>query len=234
LLAAESKSEIHLLTYYRCCLKGFNPKNKNIQKLREKFRDVRFIHKEINVDGLFLDVARGNLLHDLKNHGLYIMALCAPCKISMHVRTAIYCLKNKINQVMDGANLEVRYDSFQRISGRSELERFYSKLGIKYSNPLCSSEKHFKRADYELYERGFTDIKDVKETVNDLQGSCCTVAVNDIYAMGFYEFFHSYDEFEGPTRSYFREKLDYYLPEILKYVQGSENRINGLIVREDA
>jgi hypothetical protein len=209
-------------------LKGFDERNTNIQRLKEKFKDVKFIHKEIDVDALFLDVARGSLLEDMKHHGLYTMALCAPCKISMHIRTAVYCLENGINGVMDGANEEVRYDPFQRKSGRNELKRFYAQLGIGYSNPLCENKK-LKRADYELYERGFTGKKDIKETAEDLQGSCCTVAVNDIYAMGFYEVFHTYDDFEIPTQRYFRDKLGQYIPEIRDYIKDSRSRLSGLI-----
>jgi hypothetical protein len=164
---------------------------------------------------------------------MFTMALCGPCKISMHVRTAVYCIENGIGHVTDGANREVRYDPYQRRAGQAEMKRFYSNLGIDYANLLSMREFPEKRSDFELYELGFSDIRDVKETEHDLQGACRTVCVNDLYSRGLFEAFNSSEDFEAPTQRYFREKLDEYSAEIDRHLRGGSSRLARLIKAPD-
>jgi hypothetical protein len=228
LAAKEGLEEIHLLTYHRVRLLR-PPEYPNVTRLREKFRGVRFIHVEIDVDGLFLEVARGDVWGDLRRHGLYVMALCAPCKIALHIRTAVYCLEHGIFDVRDGSNNEVRYDPSQRKAGREELKTFYSSLGISHTSPLAQGEKKRGRSDHELQSMGLNPVMDVKETVYDVQGSCSTICVNDLYSFGVFGALNRPEGFEEPTRRYFGDKLRLFLPEIVKISKGLPSRIDGLI-----
>lgn len=222
-------SEVHAVTYYRRLVSRIDPRNRNIEKIQCLYGGSKLVYSEIDFDGLFLDVARGRHIADLRKYGFFTLCLCGACKIAMHVRTLLYCLENNVLNVMDGANTEVVFDPDQRLSVKKHLRGFYGEFGVSFTTPLLDGGLKGLRADYELHRRGFTKVKDLKETSADFQSHCRTICVNDLYAYSFFPEKQDASSFDDLSESYFREKLAYYAREVRKHIEGGGSRLDGLL-----
>lgn len=149
-LAAGHFKRVHLLTYHHSGLHRIENSMHNIARLRRAFPDVEFRQLILDVDGLFRSVTYSNYVANLREYGLFNLGTCGFCKLSMHLRTLVYCLEYGIKEVADGANVNSSHFPAQMAEVIIEVRKMYHRFGITYSNPVF--EYHFP-GDIDWYHK---------------------------------------------------------------------------------
>lgn len=139
-LMAEKFKEVYLNTYHRFGFFSTTNSEVNVRKLKERYRDSRFIHQIIRVDKLTKYVFTERYLRNLLKYGFFMLSNCGLCKLAMHIRTVIFCLDNNIGNVCDGANQNMRLFPDQMKNVLKELRKMYARFGINYMNPVFDLE----------------------------------------------------------------------------------------------
>lgn len=139
-MLAEQFKIIHLITYNRFGFHSTENTRLQAQMLKEKFGNDRIVHEIINVDKLFKHITYENHLRNLIDFGFFNLSTCGLCKLSMHVRTVIYCQDNNIKNVADGANQAMTMFPSQMKEVITDLKRMYEHFNINYFNPVFEME----------------------------------------------------------------------------------------------
>lgn len=139
-IAAEQFDKIHLITYKRFGLFSVTNPLANVKKLQRRLGRDKFTHTIMPIDKLFKSVSYENFMINLAKYGFFLLSTCGICKLSMHVRTLIYCLQNNISSVSDGANQGMLFFPDQMNSVIEETKKMYAKFGINYFNPVFKFE----------------------------------------------------------------------------------------------
>lgn len=132
----KSFKKIHLITYNRFGFHATDNTAVQAQMLKDKFGEERFVHDILNVDKLFKHISYERYLKNLKEFGFFNLSTCGLCKLSMHVRTIIYCKENDIKFVADGANQAMSMFPAQMGGVIDELKKMYEHFGLVYFNPV--------------------------------------------------------------------------------------------------
>lgn len=127
---------IHLITYNRFGFHSTDNVELQVNLLRSKYGAEKFISKIINVDKLFKHISYENYFKNIKEFGLFNLSTCGLCKLSMHVRTVVYCVDNNISYVADGANQAMSMFPTQMKEVIDDLKSMYELYGITYFNPV--------------------------------------------------------------------------------------------------
>lgn len=236
-MLTEQFETIHLVTYNRFGFHETDNTSTQAQMLREKYGKDKFIHTYLNVDKLFEHISYENYLKNLKNHGLFNLSTCGLCKLSMHVRTIIYCLDNEINYVADGANQAMTMEPAQMKPVIDKLKEMYSANGIEYFNPVfemegpsdpgfieksnlqfVQSKSDYSVPDYDisktpgykLFQMGLAPAPNVKGSNYDKkrQPRCFQFIIFNIFALKYFMSKHSYEEYEKLTTHFYNEKIN--------------------------
>lgn len=252
-MLTEKFETIHLITYNRFGFHETDNTSTQAKMLKEKYGENRFIHTYINVDKLFEHISYENYFKNLKNHGLFNLSTCGLCKLSMHVRTIIYCLDHNITHVADGANQAMTMEPAQMKPVIDKLKQMYSSFNIEYFNPVFEMEgpsdpgfieksnlqfvqsnsdysiaeyDSIKTPGYKLFQLGLAPAPNIKGTEYDKkrQPRCFQFIIFNIFALKYFMSKHSYTEYEAQTTKFYNEKIDNMI-ELLK------NRDNKKIKR---
>lgn len=136
-------SKVHLLTY--CNGHGhYNLKNsKNRAKeLISKFGN-KFIHRLISIEDLFKKMAIDTLLEDYKEFKSGFI-WCLGCKMTMHTRSIIYNLENKIKFMSDGSSQDTSEMVEQMLISVSLIMMFYERYNIDFFVPVYKQTREEK------------------------------------------------------------------------------------------
>ncbi|MDD5281762.1 MAG: hypothetical protein PHC37_02375 [Candidatus Omnitrophica bacterium] len=139
-LAAKQFDKVHLITYRRFGLFSITNPLINVKKLKDKFGEDKFTHTTISIDKLFKKVSYENFLANLIKYRLSLLSTCGLCKLTMHIRTIIYCLRNNITYACDGANQGMYFFPDQMDGVINETKKMYLNFGINYFNPVFEFE----------------------------------------------------------------------------------------------
>lgn len=135
-LMAERSRDLHLLTFTR---HGFHEIEKSataVQRLVEKFPDVQFQHKIIDVDRLFSHLAFKDYLQRVRRFGLRMVQNCTFCALAHHFRALGYCLEHGIRVVADGATRELPLLPSHMEKPIARMRALYAEYGIDYLTPV--------------------------------------------------------------------------------------------------
>ena len=132
----KSFKKIHLVTYNRFGFHATDNTKTQAQMLKQKFGEDRFEHVILNVDKLFKHISYEKYLKNLKEFGFMNLSTCGLCKLSMHVRTIIYCRENNIKFIADGANQAMSMFPAQMKGVIDELKDMYKHFDLVYFNPI--------------------------------------------------------------------------------------------------
>ncbi|MBN2053982.1 7-cyano-7-deazaguanine synthase [bacterium] len=141
------------------------------QLIREVGED-RLVHHIMDIRSIHRRIRRG-LPEDYLRFcaGTAPGVLCMGCKLSMHVRTLMYCLDNGIAEAADGA-LRVQSDHPECMPEvLNELKRMYARYGVRFTSPMYdapSKDDNRRR----LLEHGFTVGKKFGSTTRFDQPIC--------------------------------------------------------------
>lgn len=149
---ASSYERVHLLTYcngYAHFHMGRS--RKRFMELKERFPG-KFIFYTSNIKDIFQEITVKSLLKDYKDYYSGFI-WCLGCKLSMHARTIIYNLENRIKNVADGSSYDTREMVEQKPFSVSLIKVLYEKYGIRYTTPVYQISREQKRK--KLKKMGF-------------------------------------------------------------------------------
>jgi len=182
--AASKFETVHLLTF-----KHFG--HISIENSRRSFSALnaalpgKFIHNIIRIDDTFLRIYNRNYFKNLFKYGtLTLQFTCFACQASFIIHTIIYCLKNGIRYVWDGANTEYEEASPMQIKTvKEQIKKFYADYGITHESPIYE-EYETARSDFQLYKLGLREkpnIKDDSVLYKKYQGYCKFMPASTIW-----------------------------------------------------
>lgn len=240
LLAGEF-DRVHLLTYKHSGITRVANTNVNVAKLRELFGQDRFLLARYDIDRLFKRVTFAGRWRDLRKHGLLGLSSCGLCKLSMHIRTVIYCADQGIETVADGANKGMTHFPAQMAPVISEIRAMYRRFGIEYLTPVFDYESPAQLGWQEklgiggggeeppqgtstgdlLYERGITPARNVKGTEHDrqMQARCMQLTLLNLVALKYFIPRYGMEAYEERIVAYYRDKIALLLPLLEEYLR---------------
>ncbi len=228
---------IHLITYNRFGFHETDNTEAQAKALQKKYPNHKFIHVFINVDKLFEHISYENYFSNLKEFGLFNLSTCGLCKLSMHVRTIIYCLDNNILEVADGANQAMTMEPAQMKPVIDKLRGMYKHFNLNYFNPVFEMEgpsdpgfieksnlqliqaKHdysvplFEEKNtpgQKLYELGLAPAPNVKGSDYDKkrQPRCFQFILFNIFALKYFMEKYDYETYTRLTTEFYTEKIN--------------------------
>ncbi len=248
-LEAKKFDKVHLLTYKRFGLFSVNNSQLNVQKLKDKFGEDKFISHIVIIDKLTEYVFYERYLYNLRHHGFFLLSICGLCKLAMHIRTLIFCLDHNIGNVSDGANQGMYLFPEQISTVIDELKKLYAKFGINYNNPVFNYDppKNIGFADRfhlesilkekdpqkpsmktkarttgcQLHELGLMPSENVKGTELDrrMQPRCFQFILFNIFIKWYYLYDHSYEEYVKANVKLYKDKISHLTNTLEDYVQ---------------
>ncbi len=166
---------VHLLTFKHSGQINIENSKQSYEILNQKFPG-KLTHNIIEVDKMFHNIYNHNYFRNLlKYRTLQVQFVCFACQACFHINTIIYCLRNNISEVRDGANTEYEEASPMQIKTvKEEIKNLYKNYGINHDSPIYDEHNNI-RSDHQLFELGLRpqkDIKDDMEMYKKYQGYC--------------------------------------------------------------
>ena len=231
-LLAESYDRLHLLSYGHSGISKPENSRTNVRLLEQRFGE-RFEHRIYDVDRLFRWVTYLNYWENVRKFGFFNLTTCGLCKLSMHVRTLVYCLDHGIGEVADGANRHMSHFPAQMQEVLDELRDLYARFGIVYQNPVfdydspggldwthkvglipkeekSSGEEEKQRTTGRLLvDFGLFEEENLKGTETDrsMQARCFQLTLLNAFALGYYIPRHGEDAYRKGIQQYYRHKI---------------------------
>jgi len=167
--------EVHLLTYKHFGQMDIENSKRSFAILDRKFPG-KYRHVMKDVSDMFLKIYDRRYLRNLlKYRTLQLQFTCFACQACFHINIIVYCIKNDIHDVRDGANVEYEEASPMQIPiVKKEIVKLYAEYGIRHESPVYEEHPN-KRSDHQLYELGLRpqpNIKDDMEMYKKYQGYC--------------------------------------------------------------
>ncbi len=243
--------EIILMTYEVpvACLDANS--RRNIPALQKAFPEIRFTHVMMPVSRLMHKVITKNKFRSALRHGLVESNLCPLCRLTMYIRTIMYCLDNNIRDVFDGSNITMALWVEQTPKGVEMVDDFFAAFGITIRHPVFyyalddlfdlvrylseDDRKHLvrKSTSYELHEMNIVPKKDFKaDYVESYQAQpvCLGVVLSLIYSFGYKLTYQSYDTFNRNVLKWYAEKLDLHKTLLMEYRdKGRESELGKVV-----
>ncbi|MFH0822095.1 MAG: hypothetical protein V2B18_05040, partial [Pseudomonadota bacterium] len=128
--------KVVLLTYLVPGMTSVDNSRRNAATLAKMFPGS--VSHEIHDLRGFVNEVRGGIIDCVKNNYKYgfFYSWCLGCKLSMHLHTIEYCLRNDIQDVFDGNNIYDRHALEQHEEVIERLRSLYEKEGMRYSSPF--------------------------------------------------------------------------------------------------
>jgi hypothetical protein len=205
-IAAEKYGKVHLLTYKRLGIFKMRRPRAMVEKLRKRYPGCEFHYECIDINKYHKEICYENYFSNVSRYGLKLVSVCGLCNVAMHWRTVLYCLDSGIRCVSDGANAASNtFPSQNKKIMIGGLRKMYSHFGIEYSNPVYEMGDNVEE---ELYRRGITACRKIKQTERDSQPVC----IDNLLFSRFVDFYlhsHSWEEYEEDLKKFYDEKIEY-------------------------
>ena len=139
---------------------------------------------------------------------------CFICQASFHIRSIVYCVKNNIFNVRNGANTEYSDASPMQIEiVMKEISKFYSDYGITIDSPIYNLHEE-KRSDHILFELGLRKERNVKgdaETYKKYQVGTCKLGSCGGLGVQYWKRKNGYPKIvQTKLRKHWLEEIPYY------------------------
>ncbi|MCG3171972.1 MAG: hypothetical protein GMKNLPBB_00113 [Myxococcota bacterium] len=200
----EHFERVHLLTYQPGYVFRMDRPPLMAAMLQEKFGAGRVKYVCDDIQPIVNRILFGDIAQDLRKYGFNMTVMvCLGCRLSMHVRTLMYCIENTIPFIADGSIS--RQDSVpeQMASVIERNQRFYSEqFGVAHTAPVYDES----RSDLKLWAMGVTSEPRMKQQfiLYDTQGTCLFGVPADVYGKLFYS--RMGDQRERDAEAYCGEK----------------------------
>lgn len=154
-LLAQRFDLIHLISFSNPLIVDLNKISKNVEKLSLIYGERKFIHTIVSNEKLMKLLYAGNWWRDIIRHRTYSANnVCGSCRLSMITLTILYCLKNGVANVCDGAN-KTGFDLSQQVWSLEVLVKFYQEYHIHYEHLLYKASRN----DIDLLKLGLSAEK---------------------------------------------------------------------------
>lgn len=201
---AERFEKVYLMTYDRFSFIGaLDHTQINYEKLCRMYGSEKFIKLVHPIGRLHKRICYDDYFYFLKKYGIAVVGLSFS-KLSMHWRSAVFCLENGITTVADGAvpYMGLYFDQNKTIS-IDRLKKFYASLGITYENPVFDVAEDVEQL---LYDKGITNTPNVRGTENDKQIFYAEQVVFALFVK-YYVGRHGMKRYEDVMSSLYDEKI---------------------------
>jgi len=249
-IMAKRFDQIHLLSFKRLGLFNVERTSLNAELLKTKFKNKLFFHTILNVDKLFHMISYAKYFKSLKKYGFFLLSTCGLCKLSMHIRTLIYCLNHDIHFVADGANKHMFYFPDQTIEYINAVKNLYSQFQISYLNPVFDFDCPEKDTDWLhklgldtdipsendklikklttsqlLFDEGVTSIPNAKaEKINQTtQARCFQLTLFNIFLHWYFLPTYGILKYKQLTYDFYRERTRLLLKMMVDYLKDGKN-----------
>jgi hypothetical protein len=149
---AQQFERVHLVSFEHPLIVDLDKVPVNFNKLQRLYGSERFKHTILNNEDLLRRLYAGTWRQDLKKYKTYgANNFCSPCRLAMVTQTIVYCLRNQIGSVRDGANT-TGFDLTQQTWALDVLKGYYKEYGIDYDCPLYTTSRN----DVELLKLGLS------------------------------------------------------------------------------
>ncbi len=130
--------DLHFLTFKTDLMDKLEKVLINYKRLRNLFRDrINFTRNFINTQDLLKEIFQTNYFSNLKRYRtFYVSTFCPACRLSHHIHSIIYCLKNNIQSLSDGCNKITGFDLFQQPWIIKKIFNLYKIFDIEYITPI--------------------------------------------------------------------------------------------------
>lgn len=208
---AENFRKVHLLTFCHCTISSLDNRLYNIENLKKKYGNDKFVCQLIDIDNLFRRMYLGSQFRDFSKYLLFTLVPCGTCRFAMHLRTIVYCIENGIKYVSDGSNQFYQMVAPGEMpSVLSLIRELYSSYGIQYIiNPAYNKND----ADNELYARGIVSREDLRSdwnTYKKIQPICSCGLFFLIMARTYWFYLHGIRHLSHTAFRYYQEKMPWY------------------------
>ncbi len=141
-LMAQRFERVHLLTFHNPLIVDLDLASLNVKKLKVIFGSNKFTHTLIDNERLFKHLYTAHWFRDIRKYKTYAANnVCPSCRLSMISHTIVYCQRNGIAFVRDGAN-RTGFDLSQQEWSLALLKKFYEEYGIQYDCLLYGSSRN--------------------------------------------------------------------------------------------
>ncbi len=249
---------VRLLTYRRFGLFSINNIKKNVTLLKEKFGKNKITHTVIKFDMLFKYLSYSNYFHYLKRYNFFLLSTCGLCKLSMHIRTLIYCLENNIKYVCDGSTRYSgnNYYPAQMTKVLDEIKAMYKQYNIEFLTPVYDFDEPDniewfdklglrkirilnlnngqgrvnKTAGEVLFDMKIFSQKNVKGTIFDkkMQARCFQLILFNLFLYWYYLPIYGEQKYIDTAHKFFKEKIKDSNSFVEKYLENIKN-VNNII-----
>lgn len=251
-ICAEKYRRVHLLTLYEHATRNSPLPTGNVEKLRAKYGNDRFIHTSISTDKLVRRLSYERYLPALFRHGLFLLATPGFSSLSWHLRAIRYCLDHGIHHVHDGMTRELIHLPGHMRLVRDVFTELYREYSIEFSSPVFDWEttpsqvfvdrlivdRHgfAAAADLQrparttgtwLYERGIFPRPNIKGSLFDhrMQHDCYPFIVYNMFAFWLCAPLMSWPTFETKMATLLTEKVRTASEWLKKALAGSANHM---------
>jgi len=256
-LEAAKAERVHLLTFGRHGIFNVENTRLNVDRLRNACSGAQFEHHILDVDPLFRWLSYDNYLDNVRRHGLMLLSTCGLCKLSMHLRTLLYCLEHGVHRVADGANHQMNIYPAQMSPVLDRLRAMYAHFGIEYGNPVYDfdgpsemgvhpspadqaptqggrSAMKDGTTDHRLWELGILDEPSTKGSQADfqMQARCFQFVLFRLWVHWVYLPKHGYDRYVEETTAFYDERIGQLVQELERWrANPEESSITALLVQ---
>jgi hypothetical protein len=202
--AARRAKSVYLVTYRRFGLFGIERSTNNVDRLRQHFPDVEFIHEIVSFEEQYQQVVQHNRAADRKRFGLMTLSLCGLCPLAMHWRTILLCKEFGVSQVYDGsAQYMAKFPSQNKFIFIDNITLLYAEHGITFETPVFDLDTQKL-----LFEERIATANKIKGTARDIQPFCSQQVLFSRFA-DLYLSMYSFEEYERMLKPYYDEKIDF-------------------------
>lgn len=208
-MMCENHREVHLLTYYHPGIAHWENSRTNARRLTSRFGPRKVKHYVVDFEkamkAIYLDSYLGDLL---RYRGYMSVNICYACQLAMHACTILHGLSYGVKHACDGYKREKRHIyGFMSEEGITETSRLYETFGMDNSSPVYD----IRRTDWQLFEMGLTDRRDVKFPDRDIafetQHQCPAGTIANAYLLGYCTPMYGSESAIETGLKYWREKI---------------------------
>ena len=203
-LAAQRAKCVYLMTYRRFGLFAIDNSDNNLDRLRQRFPDVEFIHQVFSFEEQYRQITQHNRAAERKRFGLVTLSVCGSCRLAMHWRSILLCKEFGISLVYDGAaRYAAKFPSENRFVFLDNVTAMYAENGITFETPAFDLDTQKL-----LFEERIASSSKIKGTARDIQPLCSQQVLFSRFA-DLYLSMYSFEDYERMLKPYYDEKIDF-------------------------
>lgn len=203
-MAARRAKCVYLITCKRFGLFAIESSGNNLDRLRQHFPNVEFVHQIVNFEEQYRQVVEHHRAADRKKYGLMTLSLCGLCPLAMHWRVVLLCKEFGISHVYDGSAKAMRkFPSQNKVIFLETITGMYKEFGIEFDTPVFDLD-----TQKALFQERIASSKRIKGTARDIQPLCSQQVLFSRFA-DLYLSMYSFEEYERMLKPYYDEKIDF-------------------------